>query len=1282
MAQLQPLGYKAVIEGFDAYVQQLKAMQKAGDDTARGLDDSAKKAKAANDAFGTLQKGSALLSAGILGIGLASVKMAADFQHQMSQVGAIAGATDEEMGKLSAAALKIGADTAFSASQAASAMEELAAGGRSVSQIIGGEALAAVNLAAAGNYGLADSARVIATSMSVWEGTQISTNEVVNRLAGAANASRFGVDDMAQAVAAGGGVAKAAGVDFGDFSTAIAATANSFSSGSDAGTSFKTFITSLTGNSNQAKDALAALGIITKDGSNAFYDAAGNLKNMSEITQILHDALGGLSQEQQTVAMKTIFGNDAYRTAAGLMKLTGDEFTAMSAKMKSTDAAAVAKQRMDNLSGGIEQLKGSIETVGIAIGTRAIPMLTGLAAGATKATNAFGELPVSTQNLVLAIGTMVVALPAMIGLVQKGAVAVQTLGLAMQTARGRAALMAVGIGAIIIGLDLLSQKATGASLTDRVFGDVGKTEAGKKAVDEFAAALLAGGEKADKSKIALDQLAKTTAEFASTSADAAGEQSGLQNALLGNDNRIFGFNVGLSGGIDNLKKLKAETEVSAKALVENGATVYQLKSAYDALPPTLQKTFDDVTHVSAAWSIAQDAVEKEIFAVRSADSVHAAAAKSMEYTGAAIAKLGQTGEELATYMGATWGPTLNSVFATFEGDTKNKLASIQGKFPDVQISADGLRAYLKETFGPDGASAFDDFEKKVESSFKDMKGALAEIFPAVDESFTNWKKRIDQMVVDQQNFEKNLKIIYAGITAAGVAFPDEILGALADKGPAFVAMFTKLYLEDPTKALKVLKVAAPAAMGVAADQITNRVIGGIPGMTAATTALINKPFTAAAAASRAEMLASGGPSIVRGLADGIAANSGLIDTAAQKTGSMVPPGVAKGIRDNDAQARYAAEWLVSATTEAARLKAVETSPSIGAAISQGVGSGISARISNPVAAAVTMIGEVLRAAKAKAEAQSPSELFAREVGKPIPQGIAKGIDDGSMTVTSALDKLFGPASTWWIGLNKTKEQLLAWWADTGAKIGVAAGAAIGAGSAAGGAGSGGLPPLNTSGNVGGAGGFGGAAGGSSFAAPRPDKSGNIPGVQGYDVTQKPDGSYEYTAHNYGGTAPGLPIKQPDGTYVSDSQSNHPGQYWNGTGWYSTNVNNPKSNADYGQASSQPGGFHIDIATGFLVPNKSAAIGLNYSTKDQAVWVHRGEAVIPEAYNAWGPGSSVSAPMGGGGAGGSTKSITIDMRGAQLTGTLAENEALMTRVARQVLNDDLGRGSVLAGVTFR
>jgi hypothetical protein len=40
------------------------------------------------------------------------------------------------------------------------------------------------------------------------------------------------------------------------------------------------------------------------------------MKSMSDISQLLHDSLSGLSDEQKNSALNTIFGTDAMRAAA------------------------------------------------------------------------------------------------------------------------------------------------------------------------------------------------------------------------------------------------------------------------------------------------------------------------------------------------------------------------------------------------------------------------------------------------------------------------------------------------------------------------------------------------------------------------------------------------------------------------------------------------------------------------------------------------------------------------------------------------------------------------------------------------------------------------------------------------------------------------------------------------------------------------------------------------------------------------------------------------------
>lgn len=549
-----------------------------------------------------VQKASLGLTAGFAAVGAASIKMASGFEKDMDNVSASLQATEKDSAALRKEALALGKDTSKSAGEAAKAFQELAEGGRTAAQIIGGEGRAAVALAEAANYDLAASAEYVATTLDAWKASQLSTNEVVNRSAGVALVSKFGVEDLAGAVSQAGGVAAAMGVSFADMSTAVAATASSFASGSDAGTSFKTFLLNLDGTTEKAKGVIKEYGL-------EFRNATGELKPMSEIVAELNAKIGTLGEAQQVAALKTIFGNDAYRTAAGLMAMTGGEFTALSQKMANTNAADIAKERMGNLSGQIEELKGSLETAGIAIGSKALPALTGLTQGATAAVNAFGALPSSTQNIILLGGAASAALPGLIGLTDKASGAISKLSKELKSGKLSASSMALGVMGVAVALDVILQKTTGAGLGERIFGDVAKMEGGKKALAEWNAVLLAAGPNADRLALATEKLGRLAAEAGGPTASLKAELSGLEAVALGNDGRFFGLATRLSKAVDVTKEMQAETALLGGAMLDAGASSYALKAVYDQLPPALKKTFDETTNVVAAYSLSQDAAE-------------------------------------------------------------------------------------------------------------------------------------------------------------------------------------------------------------------------------------------------------------------------------------------------------------------------------------------------------------------------------------------------------------------------------------------------------------------------------------------------------------------------------------------------------------------------------------------------------------------------------------------------------------------------------------------------
>ncbi len=362
---------------------------------------------------------SAALTAPLAGMAAASLKAGADFESGMSSVKAVSGATGEEMKQLEEQALKMGAETKYSAKEAAAGIEELIKAGVSVSDIIGGGLKGALSLAAAGELELADAAEIASTVLNSFKADGLDVSKAADILAGAANASATGVQEMKYSLAACSAVASSVGLSFKDTSVALAAFANNGLKGSDAGTSLKTMLMNLQPSTKQQKEMFEELGLVTEQGTSAFFNAQGKLKGMAEIAGILKNSMKGLTDAQRLSAMQTLFGSDAIRAANILYKEGADGINKMESEMMKVTAADVAAERMNNLKGSLEQLKGSIETLQIVSSKAFLPILKQLADKVTIIVNKYMELNPEIRKwvtiilaAVAAVGPLLVALGA------------------------------------------------------------------------------------------------------------------------------------------------------------------------------------------------------------------------------------------------------------------------------------------------------------------------------------------------------------------------------------------------------------------------------------------------------------------------------------------------------------------------------------------------------------------------------------------------------------------------------------------------------------------------------------------------------------------------------------------------------------------------------------------------------------------------------------------------------------------------------------------------------
>lgn len=293
------------------------------------------------------------------GISTAAVKIGSDFEAQMSRVKAISGATGEEFEKLKKQAIQLGADTAFSASEAAQGMENLAAAGFTTSEIM--DAMPGMlNLAAASGEDLASSADIAASTLRGFGLEASDAAHVADVLAENANRTNSSVSETGEAMKYVAPLARAAGISLEETAAAIGIMANAGIQGSQAGTTLRGAISRLSKPTDAMTAAMEELGI-------SFYDSEGKMKSLSDQVGMMRKAMSGMTDEQKNNYLVTLYGQEALSGMLALINEGEDELMSLTEAYKACDgsAEAAAETMQDNLKGAIEQLSGSAESLGI-----------------------------------------------------------------------------------------------------------------------------------------------------------------------------------------------------------------------------------------------------------------------------------------------------------------------------------------------------------------------------------------------------------------------------------------------------------------------------------------------------------------------------------------------------------------------------------------------------------------------------------------------------------------------------------------------------------------------------------------------------------------------------------------------------------------------------------------------------------------------------------------------------------------------------------------------------
>ncbi len=326
----------------------------------------------------------AAASTAVVGFGKKSVEAGMSFDTSMSQVAATMGKTvadlDNEIGhaetsfgsfngSLREFAQFMGANTAFTASQAADALNYMALAGYNTQESM--TMLPNVlSLAAAGNMDLARASDMVTDAQTALGLSFEETNMMVDQMAKTASTTNTSVEQLGDAILTIGGTAQFMAGGTEELAAVLGVLADNGIKGSEAGTHLRNMILKLSAPTKEGAEKIKELGLNV-------YDAEGKMRSFEDIFTDLNAAMSDFTEEQKVQTFADLFNTRDVASATALLNTTTDRWHEVKAAIDdSTGAAAqMAETQLDNLAGDITKFQSALEGAQIVLSDQLTPTL-------------------------------------------------------------------------------------------------------------------------------------------------------------------------------------------------------------------------------------------------------------------------------------------------------------------------------------------------------------------------------------------------------------------------------------------------------------------------------------------------------------------------------------------------------------------------------------------------------------------------------------------------------------------------------------------------------------------------------------------------------------------------------------------------------------------------------------------------------------------------------------------------------------------------------------------
>ncbi|MCI9189492.1 MAG: phage tail tape measure protein [Lachnospiraceae bacterium] len=404
--------------------QKLKALEEQAKASGTALQEIAAKGEKLKTVGDNISNaGTKLLpvTAGVVGLGTAAVKTAADFDSAMSKVAAVSGAAGSDLESLRDKAREMGEKTKFSASEAAEAMNYMAMAGWKAEDMLSGIE-GVMNLAAASGEDLAATSDIVTDALTAFGLTAADSGHFADILAAASSNANTNVSMMGETFKYCAPIAGALGFSAEDTAEAIGLMANAGIKSSQAGTALRTIMNNLSGD---VKICGSAIGEVTVATTNA----DGSMRDLSDILADCRTAFAGLTESEKAQAAESLVGKNAMSGFLALLNAGEGDIEKLSSAIADCDgtAAGMAETMQDNLAGQLQILKSQLEELAISFGELLMPTVRMIVGWIQKFVDWLNSMDEGTRKVIVTIALVAAAIGPVLIIVGKVISAVGTI---------------------------------------------------------------------------------------------------------------------------------------------------------------------------------------------------------------------------------------------------------------------------------------------------------------------------------------------------------------------------------------------------------------------------------------------------------------------------------------------------------------------------------------------------------------------------------------------------------------------------------------------------------------------------------------------------------------------------------------------------------------------------------------------------------------------------------------------------------------------------------------